>query len=171
MKITMACFMKNAFAYLTILGLSSCFGKDPEKTGLEGKPLPAFNLLLADSTTRFNTASIPSGKPVVLFYFGPYCPYSRAQMEEILNHMESLNNIRFYLVTNYPFSDMKTFYTHYQLSKYPNITVGADNQNFFGQYFEARGFPYTAIYGKDKRLKRAFLGEVYSRQMKTVSED
>ena len=163
--------MKKIVFLFPFAVLMGCFGKNPEKTGLEGKPLPAFTLLLSDSTTHFNTASIPAGDPVVLFYFGPYCPYSRAQMEEILNHMQSLDKIHFYIFTTYPFGDMKKFYAYYQLNKYKNITVGIDTNNFFGEYFEARGFPYTAVYGKDKKLKKAFLGEVYTRQMKSASED
>jgi len=163
--------MKQVGLLLLLVSLASCFGKEPENTELKGKQLPAFKLLLTDSTTYINTANIPGGEPIVLFYFGPHCPYSRAQMEEIIDDISSLKNIRFYIFTTWPFLEMKDFYTHYQLNKYPNITVGVDYTNFFGDYFKAQGVPYMAIYGKNKRLNDAFVGKIYSNQIKKIAEE
>lgn len=156
---------------LLLIGLTSCFSRDPEKTGLEGKPIPSFSLLLADSTSYLNTQNIPSGKPVVFFLFGPHCTYSHAQMDEIIKYMSILKDIRFYLLTTAPFGEMKEFYNHYQLNKYSNITAGIDYTNFFGDYFEARGVPYLAIYRKDKRLHEAFIGKIDGRQIRDSAED
>ena len=163
--------MKKILLILFLAGFTACSDKNGEKTGLEGRPLPVFNLLLADSITHFNTQQIPKGKPIALFYFGPYCPYSHAQMEEIIDNMHSLQNIQFYVFTTWPYSDMRNFYTHYQLEKYPNITVGLDYTNFVGSYFHVKGVPYMAIYGKDKRLHQSFIGEISSNQIKRVAED
>src|SRR5579872_191676 len=101
--------MKKLCFLALLTFLCGCFGKTPEKTGLEGKPLPSFKLLLTDSSTNFDTRNIPGDKPVVLFYFGPYCPYSRAQMEEIIKNMNQLQDVRFCLFTSYPFTQMKDF--------------------------------------------------------------
>ena len=158
--------------YITLIFLIfllSCYSKNAEKTNLKGKTLPSFNLLLTDSITYFNTNSIHIGKPVVLFYFGPHCPYSRAQMEEIIKNIYVLKDIQFYVFTTWSFSEMKSFYENYKLNKYSNITVGVDYANFFAKYFKAQGVPYMAIYGKDKKLKEAFIGEVYSTQIKEVA--
>src|SRR5450432_1314673 len=112
--------MKRLVTVLVLASLAGCknYSQPQEKTGLEGNPLPAFSLFLADSVTHFNTAIIPEGKPIALFYFGPYCPYSRAEMDDILSHMKTFSNIRFYLITSSPFSDLKAFYDHYNLKKY-----------------------------------------------------
>jgi cytochrome oxidase Cu insertion factor (SCO1/SenC/PrrC family) len=164
--------MKNIALFLTIAyAFSGCFAKEPEKTGLEGKPLPAFDILLSDSITHFNTSNIPNGKPIVFFYFGPYCPYSRAQMEDIIKEMDLLKDVRLYLLTYAPHHQMKDFYSHYSLNKYPNIIVGKDASGFFQRYFEITGVPYVAIYGKDKRLNDVFKGEVYGRQIKKSTEN
>ena len=106
----------------------------------------------------------------VFFYFGPYCPYSRAQMEEIIEDMDKLKNIRLYLLTNAPYNQMMDFYNYYNLKKYSNITVARDYTGFFLKYFEVEGVPYLAVYGKDKRLKTAFKGEVYGKQIKRSAE-
>ncbi|GAA3946157.1 hypothetical protein GCM10022209_47800 [Chitinophaga oryziterrae] len=134
--------------------------RNREETGKEGKPLPIFSLLLADSTTYFTTRSIPAGKPVVLFYFGTHCPYSHAQMEEIVSEMDKMKDIRFYLITTAPFNEMKAFCKQYALNEYPNVTVGRDYTEFFSNYYEARGVPFTAIYRKNKILHEAFIGKI-----------
>jgi len=161
--------MKNAYFFIIIITLVGCFGKEPEKTGLEGKTLPSFKLFLADSTTYFDTKDIPSGKPVVLFYFGPHCPYSKSQMLEIINNMESLKDIRFYIFTTWSFRELKMFYSLHELKKYPNLVAGVDYTNFFANYFSAEGVPYLAIYGKDKRLKGCFVGKIDGNQIKSVA--
>ena len=127
--------MKNTLILAFVITLAGCFGKEPEKTGNEGKALPSFKIILQDSTTYFDTKDIPEGKPVVLFLFGPHCPYSRAQMEEILYNMKTLKDIQFYVLTTWSFSDLNKAYNYYQLKKYPNIVAGIDYSNFIKKYF------------------------------------
>jgi len=161
--------MKYITLYILLGYLSGCYSVEPEKTGMEGKPMPSFKLLLSDSITWMDTKEIPTGKPVVLLYFGPHCPYSRAQMEEIIEDIDKLKDISFYLFTNWPFSEMKQFYKHYQLSKYPNIIVGVDQKHFFADYYEVTGVPYTAIFDNEKKLNKAFVGKIYSKQIKQAA--
>ncbi|PSL48363.1 thioredoxin-like protein [Chitinophaga niastensis] len=143
----------------------------PEKTKMKGKLLPSFDMLLPDSSTYFNTNEIPVGKPVVFFYFSPECPYCQAQMKEIIKEINQLKDIQFYVLTPFPFSEMKIFYEQYQLKKYLNITTGIDYKNFFGDYFKTQSVPYIAIYGKDRLFNEAFLGNIDSKQIKVIAEE
>ncbi|WP_217602353.1 redoxin domain-containing protein [Chitinophaga sp. GbtcB8] len=163
--------LENLLLAMVLIATYSCTNKEAIKTGMEGKELPAFELLLADSVTHFNTANSPVSKPVVLFYFSPYCPYCRAQMGDIAQKMDKLKNIQFYMFTSFPFSDMKHFYEEYKVRQYPNIQMGLDLKNFFPNYFETQVVPYTAIYGKDRKLRKVFIGQVYSSQIKAVAEN
>jgi len=163
--------MKNIALVLIIIQLCSCNNRAPLHTGLEGNPLPSFNLLLHDSTTYINTGNTPAEKPVVLFYFSPECPYCRAQMDEIIQNNESMKNIQFYIFTTWPFAEMREFYKHYRLDKYSNMVVGVDYTNFFKYHFKVVGIPYMAIYKKDKNLKEAYLGNINSSQIKRVAEN
>jgi hypothetical protein len=138
----------------------SCFSKLPEKTGLEGEPMPIFKILLPDSTTYLNTKEYAIGKPVVMIYFGPRCPYSRALIQEIVTEIEKLKDIQFLIFATAPFYQMKWFYEEYKLAKYPNIHTGVDYTNTFIDYFKIHSVPYVAIYGSDKKLKYAFEGQV-----------
>lgn len=164
--------MKFIISIVTIVFMGGCYSKAiPEKTGQEGNLLPSFNVQLIDSTTYINTGNIETGKPVALFYFSPECPHCRSQMEEIIEDMDRLKSIQFYLLTSYSVSDMKHFSSEYRLSSYPNIIVGKDTANFLLKYFAMPGVPYMAIYGKDKKLHKAFVGKIYSQQLKSVAEE
>ncbi|MCS3801042.1 TlpA family protein disulfide reductase [Niastella sp. OAS944] len=162
--------MKSLIAVALIILIAGCYSRNPEKTGLEGKALPSYDFLSVDSVTHVNTGNTVEGKPIVLFFFGPSCPYSHAQMQEIIEDIDNLKNIQFYILTISPFNQMKQFYTHYQLNKYPNIVIGLDYKNSFDEYFAVPGVPYTVIYGKDKKMRGAFVGKIYSRQIKEVAE-
>lgn len=162
--------MKLIMPLLIIALFTGCYARDPEETGLEGKSMPQFTLQLMDSTHFLNSASIPTGKAAAIFCFNPYCPYCKAQMDEIIEDMDVLKDLHFYLVSDWPLKDMRTFYKTHKLAQYPNITIGRDTAHFVAEYFEAQGVPFIAIYGKDKRLKEAYLGKVYGRQIKKAAE-
>jgi peroxiredoxin len=154
-----------------LLFLVACYGKTPEKTGMEGKQLPSFNLLLTDSATIFNTREIPTGKSFILFVFDPHCPYSRAQMQSMVDKMEKFKDINFYVFGIAPLNEIKDFATHYKLSKHANITVGIDQKNAYGQYMNIMAVPYIAIYDKDKKLKNSFSGETDMDMIKEIAQE
>jgi thiol-disulfide isomerase/thioredoxin len=161
--------MNKILSVLLLLHITACSeNKRSIVTGLEGKPIPAFNFLLMDSATQFNTTDIASGKPAVLFIFSPHCPYCKAQTEAIIGDIKSLSNINFYLISSFPFNSIKEYYEHYQLKKYPNIMVGQDYDSFLGNYFQASGVPYIAIYNKSKNLQEVLMGNVSSRIIRNI---
>lgn len=150
---------KQIYIAIILAGITSCLNRQPAiKTQLEGKLLPSFDVLLSDSITHFNTYKIPIGQPVVLFFFQPWCPYCKAQTETMLNHIESVKDIHFYMLTNSSYASFKQFYDKYKLNKYANITAGIDQSLTFSSYFKATSVPYQAIYGRNKLLKRVLIG-------------
>lgn len=163
--------MKQNILFFSIVLLVGCFGSEPQKTGLEGKPLPEFNILLLDSLTSLNSRNIHSNNAIVLFCLSPHCPYCKAQTKEIIEDMSKLKEIQFYFITSYSLTEMKSFYNEYELAKYPNIITGVDTANFLNDYFEIPGVPYLAIYGKDKILRKTFMGKIYSSQIKNVASE
>lgn len=154
---------------ICIVLFTCCHRKDPlPKTGLEGKILPAVNVLSSDSTTYFNTSNIPAGQPIVLLLFDPYCPYCREETKSIITNIKSMQDVRFYLITSSSFSDMKAFYKNFELNKYKNITVGVDTGFSFIKYFKISGVPFTAIYTRKKTLKQTFSGNVEAKVINDI---
>ncbi|OQP62018.1 hypothetical protein A3860_30510 [Niastella vici] len=157
------------FLLLLFNCLLGCNDHPAFKTGLEGKLMPSFNLLLMDSTSRLNTNSIPGGQPIILLYFSPNCPYCRAQIQEIISDIKSLSNIQFYILSSFPFDQIKTYYNNnQQLKRYSNITVCQDYNFYFGNYFKTNGVPYMAVYEKNKRLKQVIAGNVSTNVIKDI---
>jgi peroxiredoxin len=163
--------MKKIILFITIVTLAGCFGAEPQKTGKEGKSLPEFSILLTDSTTWLRSEDIPANKPFVLFIFSPNCPFCKAQTKKIIEDIDMLQDIHFYFISRYPLSAVKTYIKEFQLAKQSNITVGLDSAHFVTDYLEVPGFPYMAIYGKNKRLNHAFLGKIYTRQLIKAAEE
>jgi len=124
-----------------------------------GESFPSFDLLLADSVTRLNTATIKEGDPIVLLYFSPDCEHCQKETEAILKHMSAMKEAQFYFVTNDPFDKLKVFKGYYKLDRYPNITLGRDEQFFLLRHFKGAYPPYLVLYDRQKRQRVAFQGD------------
>jgi len=163
--------VKNVYIILVITSLLSCNNNNNKQplTGFEGSSLPGFNLLLADSTTYFNTNNIPSDKPIVLCLLSPHCPYSRAMITEIIDNANTLTGIRFYVLVNGSFKEFKDFYSNYKLNKYNNVIPGIDYTNYFTNHFKVEGVPYLVIYNKKKVFKQVMLGKVSVNLIKRIA--
>ena len=160
--------MKHLLYGLLISFSISCHDKKQETTGLEGKPMPSFKLLLMDSITYLNTNDIPSTEPIVLLFISPFCPYCKSQTENIIKDIKSFANVRIYILTGLPFNSLKQFYTDYKLQKYSNIIVGYDFAEYFPQYYNVQTIPYLAIFNKEKILKRVLKGKAETKLIKAI---
>jgi hypothetical protein len=127
-------------------------------TGREGKVLPAFDLVLPDSVTHFNSGDIPTGKPFIVVDFSPYCPHCRGDITVITKNIGKFQHTHIYLVTSFSIPELRDFYEKFQLQKYPGITVGMDKKDSFLSFFDVHMIPFTAIYDDKKRLSRAITG-------------
>lgn len=144
--------------------LTGCFSTEPKKTGKEGQKMPDFNILLPNNKI-FNSKEIPIGKPTIIFYFSPYCVYCKKLTGDILSEMEQFNDVQFLFMSSYKLNQLEEFKKYYNLSKYPNIKVGEDTARFVHNYFGAEGFPYVAVYSKNKTLNKAYLGTLSTSQL------
>jgi len=159
--------------FLLSLSLLACHRtfRPTLKTGFEGKPLPAFNILLPDSSTLLNTADLPKGSPIVMVYFSPNCPYSQAEMSNIIGDMANLKSIRFCIFTNWPFQQLRGFCSYYKLDKYSNVIVGQDVKSYFIEHYKPIGVPFTMIYDKERRLSQVFVGTMPGKQIEEVARN
>ncbi len=136
--------------------------KDEEPPYLKYPELPAFNILLMDSSSVFNTFNIPTGRYTVIMHFDPDCKHCKATMAELTAHMDSLQNIDFYLATpSKEYRFIRTFYSDYKLGSFANIkAVGCDYALFFMDYYQVHAFPDVALYGPDKKIIKLFDGHI-----------
>ena len=141
------------------------------KTGLEGKPLPPFDMLLIDNVTHLNTAAIPQGKPFVIIGFAPFCRHCQDETKDIIAHIEQFKDIDIYYVSSEPLQDMNLFYKHFHLKKYPNVIMGRETTEVFFNYFKTHTTPCTAVCDQRKRLKAVFAGEVHAADLAKTAAD
>ena len=122
--------------------------------------LPAFNIMLLDSVTIFNTFNIPEGRPIVIMFFDPDCKHCREEIKRLVAGMDSLKNIRFYLVTSvHDYGRLRAFYDEYHLGDFKNIdAVGRDYEYFFITYYGVKFVPDLVLYDGQKNLVKFFEG-------------
>lgn len=116
--------------------------------------LPAFNILLRDSVTVFNTYNIPSGRPIGLMLFSPDCHHCHDITKLLVAGMDSLKDIRFVMVsTSGNMQAVRKFYDEFNIGQYKNIeAVGWDFDFFFLSYYAAMRIPDIVLYDADKKL-------------------
>ncbi|MEP7371735.1 MAG: thioredoxin fold domain-containing protein [Chitinophagaceae bacterium] len=151
--------MKYISFSLLLFAILSCNDRHTKIiSGLEGEPLPSFNMLLPDSTTYLNSENIPGGEPFVLFYFSPHCPYCRAMTKDLKDEMKTVKDIRFYFIAQSPLNQIRKYDQDYGLSKYNNITLAQVTDTSFSKYYQIQGVPYLAVYNSKKQLKEVLIG-------------
>jgi thiol-disulfide isomerase/thioredoxin len=140
--------------------ITSCNTKDikPFKTGLEGKPLPEFTLLLPDSSTHFNSTSLSTDKKTLIFYFKPTCPYCRLETKRIIKNIDKLKNWQLCMVTSANANQIQRFYKEFNINKYENIKMGLDSGGKLSKYLRPFKVPYLAVVGKDRNIIHVLIG-------------
>jgi thiol-disulfide isomerase/thioredoxin len=172
-------FMKNSVLLLTLLLLVSYTSSFAQK-GSKGKPkdlppinlpasssapskdslkpyqrnnkFPVFRMLDMDSSTLFNTGTLPDGKPIMLFYFGAECDHCFHMWEKLAPSLDSLNGVKIVMATFSNPTPIRKFYEKYDLGKYKNIVIGRDYDFFLGPFYDARSVPVIVIYDKHKKF-------------------
>jgi len=148
--------MKN---YLFICGLV-WFLSCREKPNSPTSAIPPFDILLPDSLTHFDLGKIKSGAPVALLYFSPDCEHCQQETKDIIHHMDSLQQVRFYFITNDSLDRIRVFRQVYHLAQYANVTLGWDHQFLFPRHFNGAYPPYLVLYDGQLHQLGAFEGEV-----------
>jgi len=155
------CGMKNLLIILILL-LVSPSPDAAAQTKTDSLPyqkyptLPAFNLLMADSSTIFNTYNVTEGRPTVLFFFAPDCEHCHTIAKGLLGKMDSLKAADFYFFSYVPLAALSSFAAQYHLADYKNITIGKDYQYFFPSFYGATTIPYVVVYDGHKKLVKLY---------------
>ncbi|HEV9036035.1 MAG TPA: hypothetical protein VGQ51_05425 [Puia sp.] len=146
---------------ILLIGAIACFMACRHRSGVIPNitSLPAFTMLLIDSTTHLASAAIPSGAPLIFMYFRPDCRHCQADTRLLIKNMDSLKSTHIYLLTPMPFKELKGFYDSFDLGRFKNITVAEDEGYSFYKSFQPAAVPYMAIYDSHKRLVNTYLGD------------
>ncbi|HVU83536.1 MAG TPA: hypothetical protein VHC50_01760, partial [Puia sp.] len=87
------------------------------------------------------------------------CEHCQKETQSILHHIDALKRVQFLFVTNDPFDRLKVFESMFNLTKYPNIKLGRDEQFFLLRYFKGVSPPYLVLYDGHKEQQHVYQGE------------
>lgn len=146
-------------AIFALLSLVACYGRKPDKTGLEGQLMPDMIFSGLDGVNQFATHSIPTGKSTILLSFEPWCPYCKAQIQDMVANADEFKGVNIYMVSSSPADQIKTFANQYKLAAFPNISCYTDTSKSMEKYFNDARIPFTTVYGPDKKLRQVFIGK------------
>jgi hypothetical protein len=150
--------MKKITSYLLIaLTMASCFSTPPLRSGREGRQMPSFIMQLPDGS-HVTTDSIKEGSPVVLILFRTGCSACNAETKDIIDHIASMKDTRFYFLTMDTLKDLQAFAAKYRFEKYSNVVAARDSSRFLIKYFTVPAVPYIAVFNSEKKLRCVFLG-------------
>jgi thioredoxin-related protein len=122
--------------------------------------VPAFTLLLTDSSTLFKKDDLKKNQSTMIILFSPDCDHCKQETEDIIKHIDDFKNINIVMATMLPFEKMKAFYDHYRLDRFENIKVGYDKFFILPSFYEMKSFPFVAFYDKKKSLISVFDGNL-----------
>ena len=142
-------------AFITTMVMAQTPNEPPYK---RFPSVPPLQLLMKDSSLF--TKDKVKKQPLIIMYFSPSCDHCQHQMEDLIKDMSKFNGTQIVLATYQPFEEIDEFYNKYQLSKYPNITIGRDSKYLLPPFYNIRSLPYLALYNKKGDLLTTFEGNV-----------
>lgn len=122
--------------------------------------LPALQLLLSDSATKYTKENIPKKKAVMIMLFNPECEHCQHEAEQIVANKEDFRNIHIIMATTYPIYRMKEFAEKYGLAQMENVVMAKDPYYLLPAFYEIRNLPYLAFYNKKGNLINTFEGSL-----------
>jgi thiol-disulfide isomerase/thioredoxin len=151
--------MKKLFIVVVYLLFSSCLmAQNKTDNGapyLKDKNLPAFNLLLPDST-YFTPDQLPKYDFTTIIYFSPDCGHCQHTAKELVHSMDSLKNVFFVFVAYKSLDDIKGFASYYGLDKFQNVRFGRDPKYYVPSFYRVEATPFVAIYNRNRELVKVF---------------
>jgi thiol-disulfide isomerase/thioredoxin len=100
-------------------------------------------------------------QPTVIIYFNPECEHCQYEATEIGRQPDRFAKANMILITPDDSAlRIEAFVDKYKLLQVDNLVILYDRKLQFRKYFGTSVFPSVFIYGKDKRLKKQFIGEV-----------
>ena len=118
--------------------------------------IPTFEMLMTDSSTKFSTYNIPTGKPVIMMFFSPDCDHCEKMTQLMIDNMDVLKNARIYMFSPLSLPALQGFIDKLELNKYKNVKAGKDFEFFFPRFYGLTTVPFIAVYDKNKKLVQAF---------------
>ena len=136
--------------FLLLIG-SQTMGQDTIPPFLKNKQLPAFELLLTDSS-KYNSNKAYNYPYYTLIYFSPECGHCLETTEQLIRHSDSLQNTLLVMAAYKTVDELSSFSKKYHLNLFQNVLVGRDTRYFIAPFYRISYTPFVALYDANRRL-------------------
>jgi len=146
--------MKRLLFALGLIIFASC---SRAQQAVPPPPVIAPYKMLKLDNTYTTPADLKKNKPVMLIYFSPDCSHCQKLIYDMKPVMNQFKDIQVVMITFTDIRMVKTFNDDYNLSSYPNFTLGTEGYTYTVQkYYGLKTTPYIAIYDHKGQLVKAF---------------
>ena len=118
---------------------------------LKNKQLPAFELLLTDSS-KYSSGNAYNYPYYTLIYFSPECGHCLETTEQLIRHSDSLQNTLLVMAAYKTVDELSSFSKKYHLNLFQNVLVGRDTRYFIAPFYRISYTPFVALYDANRRL-------------------
>lgn len=150
---------KRILSILFTLLLVTGFAQDKTEDKapyLKDASIPAFTLLLPDSSW-FTREQIPEKYAhTLIIYFSPDCGHCQHEAKEIVRAMDSLRNTFFVFAAYKPLEDISGFASYYGLDKFENVRIGRDPKYYIPSFYRVKFTPFIAAYNKKGLIEKVW---------------
>ncbi|WEK37815.1 MAG: redoxin domain-containing protein [Candidatus Pseudobacter hemicellulosilyticus] len=134
----------------------------PATPSYEGLPpgidqVPAVKMLQADSQT-IKVTDYVKGAPTIFFYFDEDCHTCQQETQSIIDSMQYLKEVRFFLLSLNSLPRIERFKSRYHLADYPNVVVGKDHTYSIASLFKLDGIPAMVVYDRKGQITKIYEG-------------
>lgn len=104
---------------------------------------------------------LPTKGNTFIMTFNPTCGHCEDQADQFVKNLGSFKNAGLYMIAN-PVQKgyLSDFIKNHHLKQYPQIEVGIDSSGYINTTFLYGALPQINIYDHDKKLLKAYTGEV-----------
>ena len=142
--------------FLLVGGCVSAQTKPDEAAYKKDPHIPAFNILLPDSTWFTKDQISPKYDYTIIIYFSPDCGHCQNSAKEIVMKMDSLKNAFFVFVAYKTLDEVSGFASYYGLDKFANVRVGRDPKYYIPSFYRVTRTPFVVVYNKKGLLEKVY---------------
>ena len=103
-------------------------------------------------------------KTLLMFFYSPGCMFCEHEIKELQrNNRQIEGNVLF--ISSAPLDSIYAYTNRYRLDTIPHYHIIFDENHRLYRQFYIDNVPSTLIYGKDRRLIKAFRGEVNAKKI------
>ncbi|QJB33595.1 redoxin domain-containing protein [Chitinophaga oryzae] len=121
--------------------------------------IPAFPLTLPDGHT-ITKNDLRKNEKTMIFVFSVDCDHCKQLTEDMLKNMEKFKKTQILMITPFKVEQMKEYYDHYNIKKYPNIIMASEPTRQIMYFYDLHYFPGLYLYDKKQQFIKGFEGTV-----------